>query len=359
MIYKRRAPGGPTRLHASPIDRERGQADHTNAHSGDLSAAAKTSLGRRAAWIVPRPADLGPRPPGELAGASSPSRRVVNRCACAQRALGGDREHDQRFLRRGPEGWLMVLDGPLHGIRHRRGLPVIGYVKTHHRRMLAREHWVRVPELTGLFAGGGEILRLARPASRSSGSGVEDRRQRRKDAEHGAADRGRGVDLRALAGEHPAGPTPRAGGSCTMLTRWARFRPRWSSFQTTSTSPLLHGPQAATGPPPVPRCPRPSRRPPRPRRRCRTPASRPGDRPRAASTPDVPRAVAPQARSPGAGGVNVLVRSASRTLWRDAAAGGGRGGSGPPGGLRPRTCDKLGRRRDGDAAGETGVREPH
>ena len=40
---------------------------------------------------------------------------------------------------------------------HRRGLPVIGYVKTHHRRMLAREHWVRVPELTagersGLFA---------------------------------------------------------------------------------------------------------------------------------------------------------------------------------------------------------------
>ena len=50
-----------------------------------------------------------------------------------------------------------MLDGPLHGIRHRRGLPVIGYVKTHHRRMLAREQWVRVPELTagersGLFA---------------------------------------------------------------------------------------------------------------------------------------------------------------------------------------------------------------
>ena len=55
------------------------------------------------------------------------------------------------------EGWLTVLDGPLHGIRHRRGLAIIGYVKTHHRRMLAREHWVRVPELTaeersGLFA---------------------------------------------------------------------------------------------------------------------------------------------------------------------------------------------------------------
>ena len=37
------------------------------------------------------------------------------------------------------DGWLTVLDGP----RHRRGLPVIGYVKTHHRRMLAREHWVQ------------------------------------------------------------------------------------------------------------------------------------------------------------------------------------------------------------------------
>ncbi len=41
-----------------------------------------------------------------------------------------------------------MLDGPLHGIRHRCGLVIIGYVKTHHRRMLARKHWVRVSELT-------------------------------------------------------------------------------------------------------------------------------------------------------------------------------------------------------------------
>ena len=46
-------------------------------------------------------------------------------------------------------------------------------------------------------------------------------------------------------------------------------------------------------------------------------------------------------RSPGAGGVNVLVRSASQPprgredVRLDAAAGGGRGGSGPPGGPRP------------------------
>ena len=45
-------------------------------------------------------------------------------------------------------GCLTVLDGPLHDSRHRRGLAIIGYVKTHHRRMFAREYWVRVPELT-------------------------------------------------------------------------------------------------------------------------------------------------------------------------------------------------------------------
>ena len=72
-------------------------------------------------------------------------------------------------------------------------------------------------------------------------------------------------------------------------------------------------------------------------------------------------------RSLGADGVNVLVRSASKPpggredVRLDAAAGGDRGGSGPPGGLRPEDCEELGRggRRDVDAGGETGVREPH
>ena len=45
-------------------------------------------------------------------------------------------------------GWLTVLDGPLHGIRHRRNLPLIGYVKTHHRRMLAHDQWPRIPGLS-------------------------------------------------------------------------------------------------------------------------------------------------------------------------------------------------------------------
>ncbi len=55
------------------------------------------------------------------------------------------------------QGWLTVIDGPLHNIRRTRTLPIIGYVKTHHRPMLAAEAWNQVPGLpagqrSGLFA---------------------------------------------------------------------------------------------------------------------------------------------------------------------------------------------------------------
>ena len=55
------------------------------------------------------------------------------------------------------EGWLVVFDGPLHYLRRSRAAPVVGYVKTHHRRTLAVEHWQTVPSLgvgerTSLFA---------------------------------------------------------------------------------------------------------------------------------------------------------------------------------------------------------------
>ncbi len=55
------------------------------------------------------------------------------------------------------EGWMVVFDGPLHGIRRSRTTPVVGYVKTHHRRTLAVEHWQAVPGLavrqrTSIFA---------------------------------------------------------------------------------------------------------------------------------------------------------------------------------------------------------------
>ena len=46
------------------------------------------------------------------------------------------------------EGWTVIFDGPLHGIRRSRRTPVAGYVKTHHRRTLAVEHWQTVPGLT-------------------------------------------------------------------------------------------------------------------------------------------------------------------------------------------------------------------
>ena len=57
----------------------------------------------------------------------------------------------------GAKEWLTVIDGPLHHIRRTRTLPVIGYVKTHHRQMLAAEAWRQVPDLrpgerSGLFA---------------------------------------------------------------------------------------------------------------------------------------------------------------------------------------------------------------
>lgn len=55
------------------------------------------------------------------------------------------------------EGWLVVFDGPLHYLRRSRAAPVVGYVKTHHRRTLTVEHWQKVPRLavgerTSIFA---------------------------------------------------------------------------------------------------------------------------------------------------------------------------------------------------------------
>lgn len=45
------------------------------------------------------------------------------------------------------DGWLTVIDGPLSNVRKSRNVAVVGYVKTHHRRMLELSAWTRVPEL--------------------------------------------------------------------------------------------------------------------------------------------------------------------------------------------------------------------
>ena len=60
------------------------------------------------------------------------------------------------------EGWLTVVDGPLHHIRSTRRRPVVGYVKTHHRRILPTTDWSLVPTLqpgerSSAFAFGSDI----------------------------------------------------------------------------------------------------------------------------------------------------------------------------------------------------------
>lgn len=69
------------------------------------------------------------------------------------------------------QGVLTVIDGPLNYVRSR-DLPVVGYVKTHHRPLLAADEHRRVPDLragqrTSLFAKRADVcacyLRLADP----------------------------------------------------------------------------------------------------------------------------------------------------------------------------------------------------
>jgi hypothetical protein len=73
-------------------------------------------------------------------------------------------------------GYLAVIDGPLNFVRSR-DLPVVGYVKTHHRALLGQEHHKRIPELTAgerssLFRLGNDryscYLRLTQGATTSS-----------------------------------------------------------------------------------------------------------------------------------------------------------------------------------------------
>jgi hypothetical protein len=71
------------------------------------------------------------------------------------------------------EGCLVLIDGPLYFVRSR-DLPVVGYIKTHHRALLEPEFHRRIPELqpherTTLFALGAEryscYLRLTHTSS--------------------------------------------------------------------------------------------------------------------------------------------------------------------------------------------------
>jgi len=74
------------------------------------------------------------------------------------------------------EGWLTVVDGPVTYVRAR-DLPVVGYVKTHHRMLLPAPEHVRVPQLisvgqrTSLFAHGNRYSAYARIATPDVHSG--------------------------------------------------------------------------------------------------------------------------------------------------------------------------------------------
>lgn len=76
----------------------------------------------------------------------------------------------------GEGGYLVVIDGPLNFVRSR-DLPVVGYVKTHYRALLAEQHHSRIPELqagerTSLFRLGADryscYLRLTTRGATSS-----------------------------------------------------------------------------------------------------------------------------------------------------------------------------------------------
>ena len=68
--------------------------------------------------------------------------------------LGLARQRLQRRMRDGEgqlaeelcsTGWSTVVDGPLNNIRRTRAVPIVGYVKTHHRRLLDPVEPARVP----------------------------------------------------------------------------------------------------------------------------------------------------------------------------------------------------------------------
>jgi hypothetical protein len=85
--------------------------------------------------------------------------------------LGMARQRLQRRMRDGEARlaeelcsaeWLTVVDGPLNNIRRTRALPIVGYVKTHHRRLLDHASWTLIPQLgagqrSSAFALGDEL----------------------------------------------------------------------------------------------------------------------------------------------------------------------------------------------------------
>jgi uncharacterized protein len=129
---------------------------------GDLPLAVNEPVAERVAIFCGGvPVTLPPQPGG---WSWTPDAVNGNDLALARQRL-------QRRMRDGEgelaeqlcaSGWSTVVDGPLNNIRRSRSLPIVGYVKTHHRRLLNADNWARVPRLqagerTSVFALGDEL----------------------------------------------------------------------------------------------------------------------------------------------------------------------------------------------------------
>ena len=92
------------------------------------------------------PATLPPQPGGWswVADAVEPNDLSIARQRLQRRMRDAEGELAEQLC---TDGWSTVVDGPLNNIRRTRAVPIIGYVKTHHRRLLDPVNWARVPQL--------------------------------------------------------------------------------------------------------------------------------------------------------------------------------------------------------------------
>lgn len=114
---------------------------------GDLPLAVRdVAMERVAIFCGGAKVQLPPQPGGWSWAADSVDAEDVGmaRQRLQRRMRDGEAQLAEKLC---SDGWLTLVDGPLNNIRRTRALPIVGYVKTHHRRMLAPENWARVPQL--------------------------------------------------------------------------------------------------------------------------------------------------------------------------------------------------------------------
>ena len=121
----------------------------------------RVEVGRATFFAGGRPVHLPDQPDGWRWDAYSVEKGDVDaaRQQLQRRMRGAEGRIAERLC---AEGRLAVIDGPLHHVRRGRVAAVVGYVKTHRRRMLREGQWAAVPRLSvgersGLFAKDGDL----------------------------------------------------------------------------------------------------------------------------------------------------------------------------------------------------------